>query len=95
MSAIDTPRTHNTDACIIGAGPVGIFAVFQLGLVDLKCHVVDILDKPGGQCAALYPEKPVYDIPGWPVITGQELTDRLIPNFVDRNLFIWIVPSRA
>jgi len=69
---------HTTDACIIGAGPVGIFAVFQLGLLDMKCHVVDRLDRPGGQCAELYPDKPIYDIPTWPVISGQELTDRLI-----------------
>jgi thioredoxin reductase (NADPH) len=53
-----------TDALIIGAGPVGLFAVFELGLVDIKAHVVDILDKVGGQCAELYPEKPIYDIPG-------------------------------
>ncbi|HSF94565.1 MAG TPA: NAD(P)/FAD-dependent oxidoreductase [Thermohalobaculum sp.] len=71
-------NVHTTDACIIGAGPVGIFAVFELGLLDMKCHVIDILDRPGGQCAELYPEKPIYDIPGWPVITGQELTDRLM-----------------
>lgn len=69
---------HTTDALIIGAGPVGLFAVFELGLVDIKCHVVDILDRAGGQCAELYPEKPIYDIPGFPVITGQELTDRLL-----------------
>jgi thioredoxin reductase (NADPH) len=67
-----------TDAVIIGAGPVGLFAVFELGLVDIKAHVVDILDKPGGQCAELYPEKPIYDIPGLPIVTGQELTDRLM-----------------
>ncbi|MGI9520239.1 MAG: NAD(P)/FAD-dependent oxidoreductase [Hyphomicrobiaceae bacterium] len=67
-----------TDALIIGAGPVGLFAVFELGLLDIKCHVVDILDKPGGQCAELYPEKPIYDIPGLPVVSGQELTDRLM-----------------
>lgn len=67
-----------TDVIIIGAGPVGLFAVFELGLLDLKCHLVDILDKPGGQCAELYPEKPIYDIPAWPVITGQELTDKLM-----------------
>jgi thioredoxin reductase (NADPH) len=67
-----------TDAVIIGAGPVGLFAVFELGLVDVKAHVVDILDKPGGQCAELYPEKPIYDIPGLPIVTGQELTDRLL-----------------
>ena len=67
-----------TDVVIIGAGPVGLFAVFELGLVDVKCHLVDILDKLGGQCAELYPEKPIYDIPGLPVVTGQELTDRLL-----------------
>ena len=67
-----------TDAVIIGAGPVGLFAVFELGLVDIKCHVVDILDRPGGQCTELYPEKPIYDIPGLTVVTGQELTDRLM-----------------
>jgi thioredoxin reductase (NADPH) len=67
-----------TDAVIIGAGPVGLFAVFELGLVDVKAHVVDILDKAGGQCAELYPEKPIYDIPGLPIVTGQELTDRLM-----------------
>lgn len=67
-----------TDAVIIGAGPIGLFAVFELGLVDVKAHVVDILDKPGGQCAELYPEKPIYDIPGLPSVTGQELVDRLL-----------------
>jgi thioredoxin reductase (NADPH) len=67
-----------TDALIIGAGPVGLFAVFELGLVDIKAHVIDILDKPGGQCAELYPEKPIYDIPGLPIVTGQELTSRLM-----------------
>ena len=68
----------STDVIIIGAGPVGLFAVFQLGLAGLKSQLVDILDKPGGQCAELYPEKPIYDIPGVPVCTGQELTDRLL-----------------
>ena len=67
-----------TDAVIIGAGPCGLFAVFELGLVDIKCHVVDILDRPGGQCAELYPEKPIYDIPALPVVTGAELTGRLM-----------------
>ena len=66
------------DALIIGAGPVGLFTVFELGLLDIKAHVVDILGKPGGQCAELYPEKPIYDIPGLPIVTGQELTDRLL-----------------
>ncbi len=68
----------STDVIIVGAGPVGLFAVFELGLAKLKAHVVDILDKPGGQCAELYPEKPIYDIPGLPFCTGQELTDRLL-----------------
>jgi thioredoxin reductase (NADPH) len=67
-----------TDAVIIGAGPCGLFAVFELGLNDIKCHLVDILDKPGGQCAELYPEKPIYDIPAVPVCTGLELTERLL-----------------
>src|SRR5688572_10041321 len=71
-------KIQKTDVIIIGAGPVGLFAVFELGLVDLKCHVVDILDKPGGQCAELYPDKPIYDIPAYPVISGQELTDKLM-----------------
>ena len=52
-----------TDVLIIGAGPIGLFAVFELGLLDMKAHLVDILDKVGGQCAELYPEKPIYDIP--------------------------------
>ena len=67
-----------TDVVIIGAGPVGLFAVFELGLLDLKCHVIDILDRPGGQCAELYPEKPIYDIPGFPIVTGQGLVDNLM-----------------
>ena len=67
-----------TDALIIGAGPVGLFAVFELGLLNLNCHVIDILNKPGGQCAQLYPEKPIYDIPAYPVITGQDLTENLL-----------------
>jgi thioredoxin reductase (NADPH) len=67
-----------TDALIIGAGPVGLFAVFELGLLDVKSQVVDILDKVGGQCAELYPEKPIYDIPGFPIITAQGLVDGLI-----------------
>tara|TARA_R110000751_G_scaffold234229_3_gene335417 strand:- start:37327 stop:38352 length:1026 start_codon:yes stop_codon:yes gene_type:complete len=68
----------DTDILIVGAGPVGLFAVFELGLLDMRAHVVDILDRPGGQCAELYPEKPIYDIPGLPEVTGQELTDNLL-----------------
>ena len=67
-----------TDVLIIGAGPCGLFAVFELGLLDMKCHLVDILDKIGGQCSELYPEKPIYDIPAVPYITGQGLTDALM-----------------
>ena len=67
-----------TDCLIIGAGPVGLFAVFELGLLDIRTHVVDILGKPGGQCSELYPEKPIYDIPGFPVVTGQGLVDNLL-----------------
>ncbi len=71
-------ETIKTDVVIIGAGPVGLFAVFELGLLDIKAHLVDILDKVGGQCAELYPEKPIYDIPGIPYITGHGLTDALM-----------------
>ncbi|WP_295559140.1 NAD(P)/FAD-dependent oxidoreductase [uncultured Hyphomicrobium sp.] len=74
---VETAATE-IDAVVIGAGPVGLFAVFELGLVDIKTVVIDILDKPGGQCAELYPEKPIYDIPALPTVTGQELTDRLM-----------------
>lgn len=69
---------YKTDAIIIGAGPVGLFAVFELGLLDIKAHLVDILDRPGGQCTELYPEKPIYDIPGFPEIGAQELVDNLM-----------------
>ncbi|MDP8996985.1 MAG: NAD(P)/FAD-dependent oxidoreductase [Pseudomonadota bacterium] len=67
-----------TDAVIIGAGPCGLFAIFELGLLDIKCHVIDILDRPGGQCAELYPEKPIYDIPALVSVSGAELTTRLM-----------------
>jgi thioredoxin reductase (NADPH) len=67
-----------TDVLIIGGGPCGLFAVFELGLLDMKAHVIDILDKIGGQCAELYPEKPIYDIPGIPYITGQGICDALL-----------------
>jgi len=67
-----------TDVLIIGAGPCGLFAVFELGLLDIKSHLVDILDKAGGQCSELYPEKPIYDIPGIPMVTGQGLTEQLM-----------------
>jgi thioredoxin reductase (NADPH) len=74
----DMSEVIKTDVLIIGAGPCGLFAVFELGLLDMKTHLVDILDKIGGQCAELYPEKPIYDIPGIPMVTGQGITDALM-----------------
>ena len=77
----DTPSTApaeiETDALVVGAGPVGLFQVFQLGLLELRCEVVDALPHAGGQCAELYPDKPIYDIPGLPVASGRELVARL------------------
>lgn len=67
-----------TDAVVIGAGPVGLFQVFQLGLQEIRAHLIDALPHPGGQCAELYPDKPIYDIPGIPVCSGRELTARLL-----------------
>ena len=78
MADAQTNALIETDAVIVGAGPVGLFAVFQLGLLDIKAHLIDILDKVGGQCAELYPEKPIYDIPALPIVTGQGLTDALM-----------------
>jgi len=69
---------HETDVIIVGAGPCGLFAVFELGLLGIKCHLIDILDKPGGQAAELYPEKPILDIPAIKSITGEQLTRQLI-----------------
>jgi len=70
--------TIETDALIVGAGPVGLFQVFELGLLEVKAHVIDSLPYPGGQCVELYPDKPIYDIPAVPVCTGRELTDKLL-----------------
>ncbi len=67
-----------TDAVIIGAGPVGLFQVFELGLLEIRAHIIDSLAYPGGQCVELYPDKPIYDIPAVPMCTGQELTDNLL-----------------
>ena len=69
---------NKTDILIIGAGPVGLFTVFEAGLLGLNCTLIDNLDKPGGQCAELYPEKPIYDIPGVPYQTAQEHVDALL-----------------
>lgn len=68
----------DTDVVVVGAGPCGLFQVFELGLLGLKAEVVDSISKPGGQCIELYPDKPIYDIPAIPVCTGEELTDRLL-----------------
>jgi thioredoxin reductase (NADPH) len=70
--------TIETDAVIVGAGPVGLFQVFELGLLEIKAHVIDSLGYAGGQCIELYPDKPIYDIPAVPVCTGKELTDNLL-----------------
>ncbi|MDE1998298.1 MAG: NAD(P)/FAD-dependent oxidoreductase [Burkholderiales bacterium] len=79
---MNTAAAHDgpieTDAVIVGAGPVGLFQVFELGLLEIKAHVIDSLAYPGGQCVELYPDKPIYDIPAVPVCTGQELTDNLL-----------------
>jgi thioredoxin reductase (NADPH) len=68
---------HTTDIAIIGAGPVGLFAIFECGMLGLSCHIVDSLTEIGGQCGALYPEKPIYDIPGYPEISATDLVARL------------------
>lgn len=69
--------THSTDVVVVGAGPVGLFTIFELGMLQIRCHAVDALDAAGGQCVALYPEKPIYDIPGHPEIMAGELIARL------------------
>jgi thioredoxin reductase (NADPH) len=78
----DVAASHDgpieTDAVIVGAGPVGLFQVFELGLLEIKCHIIDSLTYPGGQCIELYPDKPIYDIPAVPMCTGKELTDSLL-----------------
>ena len=71
------PAPIETDALVIGAGPVGLWQVFQLGLQGISCHVVDALPHAGGQLVELYPDKPIYDIPGLPVCSGRELAQRL------------------
>jgi thioredoxin reductase (NADPH) len=72
-----TGEVHKTDVAIIGAGPVGLFAVFECGMLKMKCHVIDALESSGGQCVALYPEKPIFDIPGYPSIEAAALITRL------------------
>ena len=67
-----------TDILIIGAGPTGLFAVFEAGLLKLRCHLIDALPQPGGQCSEIYPKKPIYDIPGFPEVLAGELVDNLM-----------------
>jgi thioredoxin reductase (NADPH) len=78
IAATASAQPIETDAVIVGAGPVGLFQVFELGLLEIKAHVVDSLSEVGGQCTELYPDKPIYDIPAIPVCTGKELTDALL-----------------
>jgi thioredoxin reductase (NADPH) len=77
-AALASAGAIETDAVVIGAGPVGLFQVFELGLLEIKAHIIDALPYAGGQCVELYPDKPIYDIPAISVCTGQELTDRLL-----------------
>ncbi|CAN5287656.1 NAD(P)/FAD-dependent oxidoreductase [soil metagenome] len=77
QAASPTPRPIETDALVIGAGPVGLFQAFQLGLLEISCHIVDALPHAGGQCVELYGDKPIYDIPGVPSTTGRGLIDAL------------------
>ena len=76
-SPVQHTHVQDADVAIIGAGPVGLFAIFECGMLRMKCHVIDALDVIGGQCAALYPEKPIYDIPGYPSIDAADLIERL------------------
>jgi len=78
MSTSPAPETVRTDVLIVGAGPVGLFAAFQAGVLGLTCEIIDVLDRAGGQCTELYPEKPIYDIPAIPGCNAQELVDRLL-----------------
>lgn len=78
-------RTFQSDLCIIGAGPVGLFAVFEAGLLKLRCHVLDALPQVGGQLSEIYPKKPIYDIPGYPEVMAQDLVDRLMEQIAPFN----------
>ncbi len=77
MLNITEEKTIHTDLCIIGAGPVGLFAVFEAGLLKMRCHLIDTLPQIGGQLSEIYPKKPIYDIPGYPTVLAQELVDQL------------------
>ena len=77
---------NKTDVLIIGAGPTGLFCAHQLGIIGLSCEIVDNLDKAGGQCIELYPDKPIYDIPAVPECTGEELTNNLLQQIKPFNV---------
>src|ERR1700748_3277312 len=78
VTPAEPPTPIETDALIVGAGPVGLFQVFELGLLEIKAHVIDSLPVVGGQCVGLYPDTPIYDIPAVPICTGQDLADNLL-----------------
>lgn len=79
------PEMITTDICIIGAGPVGLFAVFEAGLLKMRCHLIDALPQVGGQLSEIYPQKPIYDIPGYPAINAQTLVDNLMEQIAPFN----------
>lgn len=80
-----------TDILIIGAGPTGLFAVFEAGLLNLKCHLIDALAQPGGQCSEIYPKKPIYDIPAYPEILAGDLTEKLLEQIqaIQARFYTW------
>ena len=85
---------NKTDVLIIGAGPTGLFCAHQLGIIGLSCEIVDNLDKAGGQCIELYPDKPIYDIPAVPECTGEELTNNLLQQIKPFNVcLLYTSPS--
>ena len=86
---------NKTDVLIIGAGPTGLFCAHQLGIIGLSCEIVDNLDKAGGQCIELYPDKPIYDIPAVPECTGEELTNNLLQQIkpFNVNCLLYTSPS--
>ena len=84
-----------TDIIIIGAGPVGIFTVFEAGLLKLKCHLIDSLPQAGGQLTEIYPKKPIFDIPGYPTVDAGELVDKLMEQKFKNHLFIETLASSS
>ena len=85
----------DTDIAVIGAGPTGLFTVFEAGLLGMRCHLIDSLSKPGGQCSEIYPNKPIYDIPAIPECSGKSLTDNLLKQIKPFNSKIHLNEKRA